>query len=169
MRIKNSIFNFALRIVDSPVHLRNLLRYWVYRRKYNISGQFKFKGFEIFLFGDGRISLGALSYIGTGSTINCVPGQKVTIGKGVKISHNVRIYTSTDVADQDFSGKDIKRIEGSVELGDYSWLGANVYIAPGVRIGEGSVVGANSVVVKNVPSDEIWGGVPAKLIRKKSV
>ena len=51
---------------------------------------------------------------------------------------------------------------------DYAWIGANVFINPGVVIGKNSIVGANSVITKNVPMNAIFGGVPAKLIRMKS-
>ena len=46
-------------------------------------------------------------------------------------------------------------------------IGANVFINPGTTVGENSVVGSNSVVTKNIPPFTIYGGVPAKLIRKK--
>jgi maltose O-acetyltransferase len=52
---------------------------------------------------------------------------------------------------------------------DYCWVGANVFISPGVNIGSNAIVGANSVVTKDIPSFEIWGGVPAKFIRRKKI
>jgi maltose O-acetyltransferase len=84
------------------------------------------------------------------------------------ISHNVRIYSSSAVADQDFSNNSIEIKYGNVLIGDYVWIGANVFIGPGVKIGNNSVIGANSVVTKDVEEFSIVGGVPAKLIRYKS-
>ncbi|MCG9579488.1 acyltransferase [Vibrio tubiashii] len=55
-----------------------------------------------------------------------------------------------------------------VSIGSYCWIGANVFINPGIEVGNNSVVGANSVVTKNIPENEIWAGVPAKFIRKKT-
>ena len=46
------------------------------------------------------------------------------------------------------------------------FIGTSCIIGKGVTIGENSVIAAGSVVVKNVPSNEIWGGNPAKFIRK---
>lgn len=49
-----------------------------------------------------------------------------------------------------------------VIIEDEVWIGANTVILQGVKIGHGSVIAAGAVVTKDVPSMEIWGGVPAK-------
>lgn len=138
-----------------------------YRSKYAIKQSFRFNGVHILLYGDGEIIFGSDSYIGGFSTVNAGNDNKVVVGDRCSISHNVRIYTQTADADSDFS-KPIKSTKsGDVVIGDYCWIGANVFINPGIEIGSNSVVGANSVVTKNIPQGEIWGGVPARLIRKK--
>jgi len=91
----------------------------------------------------------------------------VSIGDKCKISHNVRIYTQSAIADYDFSLDDIPTKKGDVIIGSFVWIGANVLIEPGLTIGENSVIGANSVVTKDVKPFSIVGGVPAKLIRMK--
>lgn len=139
-----------------------------YRKKYEIDPSFKFNGVHIHLYGDGQIILGKDSYIGDFSTIQSSPDHKVVIGKKCSISHNVRVYTESNVADQDFSlGKLITKT-GDVVIEDYAWIGANVFINPGVVIGRNSVVGANSVVVKDLPANGVYGGVPAKLLKTKT-
>lgn len=143
--------------------------YSKYRCKYEISPDFKFNGAGIIFFGCGKIIIGRSSYIGGLSTIQASEGMSVVIGNDCSISHNVRIYTKTDVADSDFSIKPVPTKFGNVIVKDNCWIGANVFINPGVVIGENSVVGANSVVTKNIPSYQIWGGVPARLIKSKSV
>lgn len=56
--------------------------------------------------------------------------------------------------------------KGSITIGPDSWVGTGAVILPGVTIGEGSVVGANSVVTKDVPPYTIVGGIPAKPIKE---
>ena len=53
-----------------------------------------------------------------------------------------------------------------VIVGDHTWIGANVIILQGVTIGAHSIIAAGAVVTKNVPNFEVWGGVPAKKIKK---
>ena len=48
-----------------------------------------------------------------------------------------------------------------------NWIGANVTILKGVIVGKGAVIAAGSVVTKSIPPYEIWGGVPAKCIKKR--
>ncbi|SEL29609.1 maltose O-acetyltransferase [Atopomonas hussainii] len=142
--------------------------YLDFRRRYEVSPGFRFNGKNILLYGDGRIVLGECSYIGGNSTVQASLGCSVVIGWGCHISSNVRIFTESMRADSDLRIKPVPSKSGDVLIGDACWIGANVLVNPGVRIGENSVVGANSVVVKDIPPNEIWGGVPAKLIRKKS-
>jgi acetyltransferase-like isoleucine patch superfamily enzyme/glycosyltransferase involved in cell wall biosynthesis len=56
---------------------------------------------------------------------------------------------------------------GPVEIGRGAWLGAHVIVLPGVKIGEGAIIGAGSVVTKDVPAYEIRAGVPARFLRMR--
>ena len=143
------------------------LVYQGYRSRYAIAPNFRFNGAGIQFYGRGSITLGADSYIGELSTLQAAPGAAIVIGRRCSISHNVRMYTSTANADTDFRQGPPPEIIGSVTIGDGVWIGANCFVSPGVEIGANAVVGANSVVTKSIPSQEIWGGVPAKFIRRK--
>lgn len=138
-----------------------------YRLNYNIDQNFRFNGAGIQLYGEGQISFGAGSYIGEYSTVQAVAGERVLIGCCCSISHNVRFYTGTSAADADPRQGPPPSISGSIVVGDGVWIGTNCYIAQGITIGDNSVIGANSVVTHSVPENEIWGGVPARFIRKK--
>ena len=52
-----------------------------------------------------------------------------------------------------------------IRIGNDVWIGARVIILPGITIGDGSIIGAGSVVTKNVPNYSIVAGNPAKIIR----
>ncbi len=143
-------------------------KYNHYRVKYQLDKKFRFNGLFILFYGEGEIRGGENSYVGDYSTIYAHKGCKVVIGKEVRLSHNVRIYTESTVADQDFARKPHLQKTGDVIIGDYSWIGANVFVNPGVKIGCNSVIGANSVVTRDIPDNCIFGGVPAKLLKQKT-
>ncbi len=115
------------------------------------------------------IECGLNIYIGENSTIQAYPGCRVEIGRNCMISHNVRIYTQSNLADWDFSNSPIPEKVGNVIVEDYVWIGANFFINPGVTIGTNSIVGANSVVTKDNTPFSVYGGVPAKFIRQKKL
>lgn len=138
-----------------------------YCSQYSIAKTFRFNGTGIQLYGAGDIKLAEASYIGELSTLQSGPGLSIAVGRNCAISHNVRMYTLSAVADADFRSGPVPQVAGSISIGDGVWIGANCFIGPGVRIGNNAVLGANSVVTKSIPENEIWGGVPAKLIRQK--
>lgn len=95
--------------------------------------------------------------------------QQATIGNNVLIAPNVAILSASHnheniqipIVDQGDTEPNPPTIEDNV------WLGRNVIVMPGVRIGEGAIVGAGAVVTKNVPPFTVVGGVPAKFIKKR--
>lgn len=98
--------------------------------------------------------------------------NSVTIGNNVRTGSYVLI---TDNAHGDTSNKEQMRMnpndrpifsKGAVVIGDCVWIGDKAAIMPGVTIGEGTVIGANAVVTKDVPPFAIVAGVPAKIIGK---
>lgn len=60
-------------------------------------------------------------------------------------------------------------IEGKVELKDFCFIGAGSIICSPVQIGKNAIVGAGSVVTKDIPDNEIWAGCPAKFIKKRVI
>ncbi|ASU35143.1 acyltransferase [Mucilaginibacter xinganensis] len=158
----------ALKIFDKLLEYHDANYYQSLRRKYNIAPDFRFNGKHVQIYGNGKISTGKNSYIGSFSTIQLHEDCEVIIGDNCRISHNVRIYTSSPEPDQDFNDLTSLKIKrGDVVIGNGVWIGVNVFINPGVRIGNNAVVGANSVVTKDIDENTIAGGVPAKVIRVK--
>jgi len=143
--------------------------YNTFRKKYSLSKSFRFNGIDILFYGNGSIICGENSYIGNYSTLQASENCKIIIGNNCAISHNVRIYTTSNVSDQNFNSLDLKATkDGNVVIGNGVWIGANVFINQGITIGDNAIVGSNSVVTKNIEANSIYGGVPAKLIRMKS-
>lgn len=58
-------------------------------------------------------------------------------------------------------------VKGDTIIGNDVWIGQNVTIMPGIHIGDGAIIAANSVVSKNIPAYHIAGGNPAKIIKKR--
>lgn len=86
------------------------------------------------------------------------------IGNNVNVSHYTLIQTLThDPQSPDFAG-----LAKPVTIGDHVWIGARALICPGVTIGEGAVIGAGSVVTKDVEPYTIVAGNPARFIRNRN-
>ena len=97
--------------------------------------------------------------------INITIGNNVKMGGGVCIYdtdfHALNAQTRNDkLSDHNFKKNSPVRIEDNV------FIGAHVTILKGVIIGENSIVGACSVVTKSIPANEVWGGNPARFIKK---
>lgn len=141
-----------------------------YRAKYNIHESFFFNGDGILMYGDGSIRIDEHSYIGRHSSIQVSENQHVIIGKNCKIGPFFCVWSQSSYVDHDFNFEsEIKPKIGDIVIHDAVWIGANVIISPGITIGENSIIGANSVVTKDVPPFAIVGGVPAHIIRYKNI
>lgn len=128
-----------------------------------------FWGFGTLISGNGSIHIGEGTYIGRNSFITSEPDTAtIRIGSGCSIGHNVHIRTQVHVHIFDFDEEKAAPIEGKdIAISDKVWIGANVYVSGGVKIGTNSIVGANSVVTRDIPTNEVWGGNPAVFIRNK--
>ena len=108
-----------------------------------------------------NIHIGSDVFINSNCTMQDQGG--IYIGDGVFIGHNVCLLT----LNHDLNP--LKRgdlIPAPIHIEDRVWLGSNVTVLPGVRIGENSVVAAGAVVTRDVEANCVYGGIPAKLIKK---
>ncbi|NQI35616.1 acyltransferase [Streptococcus suis] len=88
-------------------------------------------------------------------------GDHVRITKGCKfITHDGGIWVLRHLKDR----PDLD-LFGSITVGNNVHIGMNAVIMPGVRIGDNCIIGCGAVVTHDVPSGEIWGGVPARCIK----
>ncbi len=109
------------------------------------------------------LTVGRHSYIGPNAVIGL--GGLVKIGEDVQIGAGLTITAESHEAGQDgsFVSGDVSR--RGVSIGDRCWLGNNVSILDGVDIGEGSVIGAGSIVTRSIPPYSVAVGAPAKVRR----
>jgi maltose O-acetyltransferase len=89
----------------------------------------------------------------------------VTIGSRTLFGPNVQIYTATHPIDYKERASGLEYAK-PITIGEDVWVGGSAVICPGVTIGDRSVIGAGSVVTKNIPSDVFAAGNPCRVIRK---
>ena len=90
---------------------------------------------------------------------------EVSIGDNCHISQNFTCYTANHNYEGEALPYDIELIKKAVNIGDNVWIGINVCVVPGVKIGQGAIVGMGSVITKDVPPLAIVGGNPATIIK----
>ena len=106
------------------------------------------------------------SHIGENVIFDSMHPEKIHIAKCTAITMGCKILTHYLDAKQ----KDISHYTtGDVYIGERVFLGANTIICAPVSIGHDSIIGAGSVVLKDIPPCEVWGGVPARFLRKREV
>lgn len=142
--------------------------------------------------GEQFISVSSGVYLGAGCWLNANPigtdgGPIILIGEGcnftgycvvsavsmVRIGREVLVARNVYIADHDHSCADTSRAVmhqgvdnvGEVVIDDGAWLGQNVVVTSGVRIGRGAAVGANAVVTKDVPDYSLAVGSPARVVK----
>lgn len=141
------------------------IRMFIYRRIYRISLDkyvIIYKGCEIRNTKGLRIGKGTI--IGDNAMLDARRG--IDIGQNVNFSSGVEIWTlQHDYRDPNFACNPDHT--GPVTIGDRAWIGPRVTILHSVNIGEGAVVGAGSVVTKDVEPYSVVAGIPAKKIAER--
>ncbi len=133
------------------------------------------------------IKIGNNVYIGRNCIVYCKNGD-IILGDKVNIGHNSILFSSNRLVigegvliaayfyamsggEYDYTS-DVKVIDqpgfsrGDTVIGDNCWFGTKVVVGDGVKVGKGSVVGANSLVIKDIPEDSVAVGSPARVIKR---
>lgn len=122
-------------------------------------------------------SIGAFSFIGPNSKFNNVKvGKYSSISANVNAglySHPTNFISTSPIFYRPYNGTGTKWVDkllfdddpSITDIGNDVWIGINVSLIGGVKIGDGAIIASHSVVTKDVPPYSIYGGVPAKLIR----
>jgi acetyltransferase-like isoleucine patch superfamily enzyme len=125
--------------------------------------------FEVYVSPPGRVSIGSSTWIS--HDLHLQSADKVSIGKSVLIGEFVSIRDTTH--SYRAPGVPIKEqpdVSSPVVVEDEVWIGRGCLIQakpPGIVIGRGAIIGANSVVASSIPPMEIWAGAPARKIKPR--
>ena len=93
-----------------------------------------------------------------------VDDVEIRIGNGVMIAPSVTLTTTGHPIHPDLR-EDFRRFSEPIVIEDKVWIGSNVVVLPGVRIGFGAVIGAGSVVTHDIPPKTVGVGVPCRVVR----
>ena len=124
-----------------------------------IDGKIKLYGRQTFVGDLENLSIGNGTSFNEGVHINC--RDKVKIGNNVSISTYVQMHTGKLIYDS----YPRKHESAPIVIEDNVWIASGVVISAGVTLGENSIIAANSVVLKDVESNSLYGGAPAKKIK----
>jgi acetyltransferase-like isoleucine patch superfamily enzyme len=172
-----------------------LLGRYLRRRLFTVAGRrwrtdgllFLGRRLELQIARRGRVEFGRFVWIGDGTKIRCHEGvveigAKTVMGQECTISayQRVRIGEQCVIADRamfiDFDHGVVEverpiRVQGiykrDVEVGSNVWIGYGACVLRGVRVGDNSIIGTNSVVTKDVPANAVVAGIPARVIRMR--
>lgn len=161
-------FAFAYRLVLSRLTGPTFApwRTRLLRSKFEHFGHRSRVSFNTRILEPNRIRVGTRSTIPNSSFIDGRGG--LTIGDDCLLGFENIILTSSHCVDRvDVNVVDQGMVSAPVFIGDDVWTGCRVVILPGVRIGSHAVIGAGSVVTKDVPEWAVAAGVPAKVIRDR--
>lgn len=124
-----------------------------------VNGSFDiYTGAKVYVNKGARLELGS-GYINHNLNLSCF--EKITIGEGVVISENVTVRDSDD---HEIIGS-TKPMTMPIVIGDHVWIGMNVTVLKGVKIGDGSIIAAGAVVTRDVPENCLVAGVPARIVK----
>ena len=90
---------------------------------------------------------------------------KIKIGKSVTISHKAQLCSGT----HDYTNPTLPLLKKTIIIRDYVWICTDSFVGPGCEIGEGSIIGAKTVVINNVGDWSIFVGNPAKFLKKREI
>lgn len=125
----------------------------------------------------GEFELGDYSYINYNTNIfNCKIGKFCSIASDCTIGaheHSLEQFTTHPIIFNKYygivEGKLLASVNKQTEIGNDVWIGHRAFIKQGVKVSDGAVIGAGSIVTKDIPAYEVWAGNPARLIKKRKI
>lgn len=108
-----------------------------------------------------RLTLEPRSMVGP--RVNLYNLANITLRRGANVSQNCHLCAGT----HDYTRWSMPLVAKPIIIGENAWLGADVFVGPGVSVGELCVVGARSVVVKDLPSRQVCAGNPCRPLKPR--
>ncbi len=100
---------------------------------------------------------------GVANGVNLYSQDKIIVGRRVVISQGSHVVAGS----HDYTQPGYPLITAPIHIGNYSWIAADVFIHPGITIGEGCVVGARAVVTRDMPAWMVCAGHPCQPIKER--
>lgn len=119
---------------------------------------------EFGLYSGGRVEIGSQTSIN--GLVAGAYNSTIEIGDDCMLSHDIHMQPHNQHGIIDLGTKQLVKDKRNIVLGDHVWIGRAVSVLPGVSIGDGSIVGANSVLTKDVPAHSAVAGYPARVVRE---
>lgn len=113
----------------------------------------------------GGVRLGRGTFVGSGCEFNVT--DSVTVGEECLIASGCRFIDHNHGTGTGTAMKEQVEEEDPIVVGSNVWIGANCVVLKGVRIGDGAIVAAGSVVTKSLAAMGVYAGVPARLVRPR--
>jgi putative colanic acid biosynthesis acetyltransferase WcaF len=109
-----------------------------------------------------KLALGARSVIGPKVVVYNL--ATISLRRGATISQNCHLCAGT----HDYNRWSMPLVAKPIVVGENAWIGADVFVSPGISIGELCVVGARSVVVRDLPPRTVCAGNPCRVLKERS-
>lgn len=116
-----------------------------------------------FVWAPWNLEMGTLSVLGDG--VDCYTMDKIRIGSKVAVSQRSFLCTGS----HDIASLSRPMVTAPISIGDHVWIAAESMVMPGVDIGEGAVVGARSLVTRDLPAWTVCSGHPCREIRPREI
>jgi putative colanic acid biosynthesis acetyltransferase WcaF len=110
-----------------------------------------------------NLSIGDWSAIGDG--VHLYTLGAVTIGRAVTISQRAHLCAGS----HDYTRPEMPLLKLPIDIGNSAWICAEAFVGPGVSVGEGAVVGARAVAMRDVPAWKVVAGNPARVIKDREL
>lgn len=172
--VYTKIFYKGARLIRRPIYVRGK-KFLQYDKGFTTGYSCRLEMFDTGVGGDKKLIIGKNCKIG--DYVHIAAGEKVNIGDNCLAASKIFI---SDINHGDYSGTfeysspDIppdkrKIFTKPVSIGNNVWIGENVCILWGVKIGDNCIIGANSVVNKDIPKNSIVAGSPAKILKRYNI